>query len=421
MNEEIRIVTYCQVLQELESTSQCSHLLLGNGFNASLGIATDYESIFERMIEENFIYREIKQEIENQGYNIEELIDKLEQCLKEKGSISNFLKRYMENKVKFDFMKAASSIVRERIKGIYHDNNEKIHLLFKNFSSYFTLNYDTFLYLLLMKFKKSELDSSKVVAFQKSHLFRQQDLNEVQNEIYRAIKEARHNGKITAQINDQTLSVDLRISKKVFFQNVIEIYKNKANKNWTNKDIKKVCDQIWEEEANNNNKLEHINDGFQGSLFKCNEDQNIFFLHGSFHIYKNRECIRKITQTQDKAVYENLEETIQTSSKDVICVFTSKSEDKVNQIENDRYLERCLNKLSKLSGIIVILGSSLADNDSHIFSAINRSQINKIYISSSLSKKSKNLNKARKFFPDKEIILFDRETISYNLSIDKDT
>ena len=418
MSEEIRVVTYCQVLQELESTSQCSHLLLGNGFNASLGIATNYKSIFERMIEENSIYREIKQETENQGYDIERLIDKLKQCLKENESISiDFLNTYIENKVKFDFMKAASSIVREKIKGIYHDNNEKIHLLFKNFSNYFTLNYDTFLYLLLMRFKKSELHSPKIIAFQDSYLFRQQNLNETQNEIYREIKEARYNGKIITQINNQTLSIDLSISKKVFFQNVIEIYKNKANKNWESKDIRKACDRIWEEEVNNKNKLKYINDGFQDNFFKDDEDQNIFFLHGSFHIYKNRKCIKKITQTQDRAVYESLEEMIQTNGENVICVFTSKSEDKVNQIQNDRYLSRCLDKLSKLSGIIVILGSSLADNDRHIFNAINQSQINKVYISSSRKKESEYFKKASNFFFGKEIILFDRETISYNSEI----
>ena len=413
MSKEIKMITYPEVLDELNGSAQACHLLLGNGFNNSLGICTDYKSIFEEMVKEEPIYEKVKLEMKDQYYDVEQLIDKLKYHLKTEDNIYvDFLNTYLEHKVKFDFMKAASSIVRNKIKGIYKENNDKIYLLFKNFSNYFTLNYDTFLYLLLMRFKKSESSSPRAIALQNSSLFVQQNLNETHNNICEEIREARRTGRIIIKINDQTSDSSLSISKKGFFQSIIGFYKNKNKKNWKDKDIKIACDQIWSEEANEA-KLEYVRDGFQGNLFEIENDQNIFFLHGSFHIYKKRELVKKITQTQAKAFHEHLEEVVQANEEDVICVFTNKSENKMNQITVNEYLNKCFNKLSGLSGIIVILGSSLADNDGHIFNAIKQSRINKIYISSSRKKKSENFRKANNLFPGKEIVLFDRETISY--------
>ena len=249
MGEDIKMITYSQVLQELESADQCSHLLLGNGFNNSLGICTDYENIFEKMVEEEPTYRKIESQMREQKYDIENLIGKLKESLKGKSNLTDFLNKYLENKVKFDFMKSVSSIVRREIRNIYHDKNEGVYTLFKNFSNYFTLNYDTFLYLILMKFKKPKLNSPKAIAFQNSFQFQQENLNEIQNNIYRKIKEARCNGKITTQINDQTSETSLNISKKNLFQQIVEDHFKEES--WTSKDIKTVCDQIWKEEKMN--------------------------------------------------------------------------------------------------------------------------------------------------------------------------
>ena len=49
MTEQPSIINYKQLLIELRKTEQDNHLLLGNGFNNSLGINTSYKGIFERM------------------------------------------------------------------------------------------------------------------------------------------------------------------------------------------------------------------------------------------------------------------------------------------------------------------------------------------------------------------------------------
>lgn len=417
MSKEIPLIDYSDLLEQLKDGSD-NHLLLGNGFNASLDIITTYESIFSRMLKEEPVYKKIEQEIQDAPilYDIETLIDKLEECLKpEDENINQFLDAYIRRKVKFDFMKAASKIVREKVKVIYKERNQGIYLLFKNFDNYFTLNYDTFLYLLLMKFKKPDSSQSPVLAFSKTFLSQRKDLNETQNNIYDEILRLRQSGelKIAVEGNEQT-GVELKNATKGHFQAIVEQYNKEEKKNWQAGDIKKVCDKIWEEERGNP-ELGNINDGFRGDLFKKDDaSQNVFFPHGSFHLYEeDKHSIRKITQKQNRAVYQRLEEIIQEDSKDIICVLASTSEDKENQINGNQYLKKCFEKLSKLSGSVVIFGSDLSDNDEHIFRAINQSAVKKIYVSSSKRERSKHSKRSEKFFSGKEIILFNYDTVSY--------
>lgn len=64
---------------------------------------------------------------------------------------------------------------------------------------------------------------------------------------------------------------------------------------------------------------------------------------------------------------------------------------------------------------MVIIGSSLADNDNHIFEQINNSAIETVFISSLLREIEKNYKLAKLRFPSKKIYLFDAETISYEI------
>ena len=106
MSEEIRIINYNELLKDLEESKEDCHLLLGNGFNNSLSIHTDYKSIFEKMQEEEAIYTGIKEEVEKKGYDIEALIGELKDAIKSDNEKTNkFLGGYIERKVKFDFMK----------------------------------------------------------------------------------------------------------------------------------------------------------------------------------------------------------------------------------------------------------------------------------------------------------------------------
>ena len=100
-----------------------------------------------------------------------------------------------------------------------------------------------------------------------------------------------------------------------------------------------------------------------------------------------------------------------TEGSDIVCVF--QSENKKETIEANEYLKCCYDKLKEISGNLVIIGSSLDDNDDHIFSQINKSYLETIYVSI-FNKTNAKIKKAKQKFPNKKVVIFDAETISYN-------
>ncbi len=78
-NEKIELITYRELLQKLNDSSE-NHLLLGNGFNLSLGVSTNYKSIFNKMIVEYSGYNDINDiDMDEINYDIEALISKLKE------------------------------------------------------------------------------------------------------------------------------------------------------------------------------------------------------------------------------------------------------------------------------------------------------------------------------------------------------
>lgn len=420
MTEEIILLKYPEILKKIDG-KEC-HLLLGNGFNRSLGVNTSYSAIFQKMLQNDFgIYKDAGDTVKRCDFDLEKFTGELLKDIDEKNV---FLQKYVANKVKQDFMRATHEIVKEGIKNIYAEQNDGVYMLLKHFQNYFTLNYDSFLYLLLLNFKLEESGEETAVVFQPTLKFIEEDLNTSQNNIYTEIKKARENGTVSIKIeNNSNITVQnlSELTKKNFISE-IEIYSKNNNKNWKTSDIERVIKTLLEEEKKNH-VLKKVDDGskpltlFDGLtefVFDIErETQNLFFLHGAFHIYSDGKLEKKITQTTDKALYDKLEQILNDDEKEIICVF--QSENKIEAINKSEYLKKALQKLSVLSGSLVIIGSSLDDNDSHIFEQIETSKIGSVYISTREGSKRKNYNKAKKIFPTKEIFLFDAESISYEL------
>ncbi|MCD7968787.1 MAG: DUF4917 family protein [Alistipes sp.] len=425
MEEDVLLLVYKQVLENIEGGE--NHLLIANGFNRGLGINTGYPAIFQRMAENNRgVYHEAMPMMEECCFDLEALIGKLENDIADH---NQFLKKYVRNKVKFDFMQATHEIVKSEIKNIYAEKNEGVFLLLRNFDSYFSLNYDSFLYLFLLKHKSLKSGEKNAIAFQPTIQFIEEDIDASQNDIYTEIKEARTNGTLKVTLGEDA-SMEKRlcnVTKSHFVKEVTE-YSKTYKKGWKTKDITRVVDAIFEEEKRNA-LIERVDDGsrpIQQSLFSGGTEfvfdpksktQNIFFLHGAFHIYKDGDRVKKITQQSDKALYQRLEEVINDDQKEIVCVLQHTN--KTDAINDNDYLMNCLNKLGELKGSLVIIGCSLSDNDDHIFEKINNSEIKTIYLSTLSKEKSKNYKLARKKFPSKEIYLFDAESISYELIEEK--
>lgn len=148
-NQDIPLITYKDVLSQIESED--NSLLIANGFNYGLGVHTGYSDIFQRMIKDNnAVYIQAKSLIEKCGYDLETFLGEIDKDIKKENV---FLRKYTKNKIKYDFMQALHDIVKEKTNSIYEDKNAGIFILLKQFTNYFTLNYDTLLYMLLLKFK----------------------------------------------------------------------------------------------------------------------------------------------------------------------------------------------------------------------------------------------------------------------------
>lgn len=408
-----KLMTYPELLDSLSGKE--NHLLLGNGFNLSLGIRTRYEDIFAKMKDRNQHYHEIDDAMKTKEYDVEVLLAEVKQLIKpgdesEKG----FLERYSKDNIKLDFMMAASAIVAEKIKDVYQNDNKNLVNFFKNFDKFFTLNNDTFLYLLLMFLKKETPKSEKKkmkAAAKKS----------AQKDVYTLLSNAKKNGFIEFTVNGEVAKLQLSEATKTQFQTIMDAmlkkgdkYKNEDKYKYT--DTTKLCDWLWagisETELKPDQGIHNVDDGFyRKQTFKV-RSQNVFFLHGSFHIYQEGSVCKKMKQSTSKALHGKLEEKIKKDGDNVVCVFSGTSAEKKKQIEGNVYLKRCLEALSEVSGNIVIFGSSLAKNDSHIFDAINASEVTDIYISSCSDDLAAHTTRAQQLFAknNKNIHFFDYNT-----------
>jgi len=416
MKKKVALLEYKEVLNLLKGKE--NHLLLGNGFNRGIGVDTSYFAIFNKMIVDNRgIYKDAQTIVTESNYDIEKFIGKLENDI---DPYNTFLKKYIRNKVKYDFMKAAHQIVKAELKNIYAEKNEGVYILLQNFNTFFTLNYDSFLYVLLLNFKNNQIKDNAIGLQLELNIVENIE-DERHNNIYKEIKFARENGSFklsTGEVND-TIEKSLNKLTKVEFVTLIKNYASDKNKNWLIKDIERVAKELLEDEKREY-VLKKVDDGSRQTsltdkkefIFQKGIDtQNLFFLHGAFHIYNEKGIEKKITQKTDKALYDRLEEVLNNEDQEIVTIF--QSEDKLDEIEKNNYLMNCFNKLSSLSGTIVIIGCSLDDNDNHIFEQINKSEIHTLYISL-LSKNKERFHKiCGNKFPNKNVILFDAETITY--------
>lgn len=116
---------------------------------------------------------------------------------------------------------------------------------------------------------------------------------------------------------------------------------------------------------------------------KFNDWQNVFYLHGALHLFYQGRDTYKIKYNRDSG-QGLLYITQKYQDKDIypLVVTEGASQDKLDFIKENDYLQYCYNKLSEISGVLFIHGHSLNETDQHIFGAINNNNnITDIYIS----------------------------------------
>ena len=99
---DINLLDYKKILELAENKGENKfHLLLGNGFNNSLGIKTDYKSIFQEMQKEYAGYQDLTDIMKEKNYDLEILLEGLETQIQSTNSNQNFLK---VNKLQYFFL-----------------------------------------------------------------------------------------------------------------------------------------------------------------------------------------------------------------------------------------------------------------------------------------------------------------------------
>ena len=280
------LITYEALLMELELTKPNNHLLLGNGFNLSLGIKTSYKNIFEQMKINNSDYEDVIFD----NFDLEEFIGICKSKIDKNDNMNyHFMCRFFHNKIKLDFMKAVTQLVTREEKNIFQEKNEKICLLLKQFDNFFTLNYDPFLYQLLMTYKIEGTEHQQAIAFSNTFPFVKDLMENQDKELFDIIQRAYDTGTLTVDIpNEASKSKDLNnLTKAKFTQEINTLLESKYDK----QQIKACVDQLWRHKAAAKKEfIDKIDDGFglfgNELLYQNPQTQNLYFLHGAFHIYK---------------------------------------------------------------------------------------------------------------------------------------
>lgn len=133
-----------------------------------------------------------------------------------------------------------------------------------------------------------------------------------------------------------------------------------------------------------------FNDPYEGStdyvVFENGgKSFNINFLHGGLHIFDNKSEIIKNTYSRTERTLKS--QTLENLNKDIYPIFVSEgtSEQKKSKIIHNAYLNHCYKSLKSIGAktkddALIIFGTLLKMNDTHIRDAILRNSVNNIYI-----------------------------------------
>ncbi len=148
--------------------------------------------------------------------------------------------------------------------------------------------------------------------------------------------------------------------------------------------------------------------------------QEIYFLHGALHIFDKKNKIIKNTYSRTDIALK--EQTLKNLEEDIYPVFVSEgtSEQKQAKIIHNAYLNHCYKSLGSMGGTrdpsnLIVFGTLLKTNDTHIREAILKSKLKNIYFGiasvedkNSLEEFIKQLSKAR--IP-KKVYFYDYKTV----------
>jgi glycerophosphoryl diester phosphodiesterase len=148
---------------------------------------------------------------------------------------------------------------------------------------------------------------------------------------------------------------------------------------------------------------------------------NLYYLHGGLHLFVNeKNLIQKVKKGSHHYLIDAVTESMADNN---IPLYVSEGnwEDKLAQIESNKYLRFCYDALKRAEGHLTIFGHELSESaDKHIVDAINLSKIDVIaYGIYDLDRKEAISERIRGYFPDKDIHFFNSRNFNdsiYNIN-----
>ena len=344
-------MTLDNLIQTIKTSDEGWGLLTGNGFNLACGVKTDYPSLCESLVN-SFLNDLTTEELEDfknalkaENYNFEQWLSKhSKETVTDKIALKAIGAEWL-----VEFVKACSNDSRQ------YNFSEKLNEFLCLFQHFSTLNVDPFFYRRCL----GRNDKPK----------KERPLNSEASESNQASASAVQSSAIT---NSVYMGTEL--------ENV-----SQRDSSFLSKKGKKEMGLIPEE----TDTPKDIRDGFSknGQIKKDekeNSPANLLHLHGACHLQiddmpDGKKTMRKLKSSDDKSLIRSiLEEDPRANS----AIFAATSEEKLNTINANEYLIGQLDSL-KAANIknLVIYGASIAENDKHIWGAINENtNIEKIYI-----------------------------------------
>ena len=111
-----------------------------------------------------------------------------------------------------------------------------------------------------------------------------------------------------------------------------------------------------------------------------------YFLHGALHLFYNRATTIKLT-TNDTPILQQINSII-SNNHYPLCITAGTANEKLEMIKSNYYLSHCFDTLRFSSHYnLIIFGTYLKDNDTHIRNAILQSGVKNIFFSVSSDSK----------------------------------
>ncbi len=117
----------------------------------------------------------------------------------------------------------------------------------------------------------------------------------------------------------------------------------------------------------------------------ASKEQNIFYLHGALHLFNSYAKVKKYSWSRTGiAIIEQIREGLDKNNYPLF-ITEGTSEQKLKKIFSNQYLIYCYNNFKEIideeKNCLFIHGHSLAENDKHFLSLIEKGRIPQVYIS----------------------------------------